>query len=303
MDLHSLKDVFFRPNEANLTSYRLYHGRGKRYDKFQDFSIDIFQNVVFIVLFNEREDFFLKELILVIKEHLDIHIKAFICQHRYLKPCKTENLEGETQDLIYAEENFLKYHLSFGTHQNPGFFMDMRLGRQKLEQLCHNKNVLNLFSYTCSFSVCAMNGGAKSVINVDMKSNCLKTGKDNHILNNIPVENVRFLKHNVMKSFAKLSRLGPYEIIIIDPPSFQKDSFNIEKDYVKIIKKIHSLSAAQCDILACLNAPLLPSTFLSNLFNEFLPEFKLLNILSAPEDFPEKNPDQGLKILHYQKNG
>ena len=44
----------------------------------------------------------------------------------------------------------------------------MKNGRAFVRENAKDKNVLNLFSYTCAFSVAAKLGGARSVVNIDM---------------------------------------------------------------------------------------------------------------------------------------
>ncbi len=109
----------------------------------------------------------------------------------------------------------------------------MKKGRQFVYENAKDKKVLNLFSYTCSFSVCASKGEAKEIVNIDMAKNALNTGRLNHQKNNLDTKNVKFLPHNILKSWGKIKKSGPYDIIIIDPPSFQKGSFAATKDYEK----------------------------------------------------------------------
>ena len=59
----------------------------------------------------------------------------------------------------------------------------MKPGRDWLLQNAAGKRVLNLFAYTCSLSVAAIHGGAEEVINLDMASAALATGRKNHQLN------------------------------------------------------------------------------------------------------------------------
>lgn len=47
-------------------------------------------------------------------------------------------------------------------------------GRYWVKENSKDKSVLNLFAYTCAFSVVALNGGATEVINKDMSKGALK---------------------------------------------------------------------------------------------------------------------------------
>ena len=114
----------------------------------------------------------------------------------------------------------------------------MKNTREYLKNISKDKTILNLFSYTCAFSVVSVSGEASKVINIDMGKNSLSIGRENHHLNNLDTKNVKFLAHNILKSFGKIKSLSPFDIIIIDPPSFQKGSFVATKDYEKIIKRV-----------------------------------------------------------------
>ena len=87
---------------------------------------------------------------------------------------------------------------------------------------------------TCSptpaaFSVAAMAGGATQVVNLDMARAALSRGRDNHRLNQHDLSQVVFLGHDLFKSWGKVAKYGPYDLIIIDPPSFQRGSFDPEQ--------------------------------------------------------------------------
>ncbi len=84
----------------------------------------------------------------------------------------------------------LRYQLELGKAQNTGLFLDMRHGRDWLRRHAAGKRVLNLFAYTCAFSVAALAGGAERVVNVDMQSRALSRGR--HRLNRRALERVQF---------------------------------------------------------------------------------------------------------------
>ena len=84
--------------------------------------------------------------------------------------------------------------------------------------------VLNLFAYTCAFSVVALQAGARLVVNVDMGQGTMATGQQNHQINGITA-GASFLVHDIFKAWGKINRSGPYGLVIVDPPSYQKGSF------------------------------------------------------------------------------
>ena len=143
--------------------------------------------------------------------------------------------------------------------------------------------------------------GAKHVVNLDMNRGALKAGHVSHSINNLDLRRASFLPHDLFKSFGKLQRLGPFGVIIVDPPEQQGASFSAVKDWPRLVRKLAPLAAPGCDILAALNSPTLPPSFITELFAKELPGAVLVQTLGAPpEDFPESEPDRGLKLFHFK---
>jgi 23S rRNA (cytosine1962-C5)-methyltransferase len=227
---------------------------------------------------------------------------TIILQRRYREKTTTEIIIGTLKSENIALENNLKFKLNLRSNQNNGYFPDMKNGREFIQKISKDKTVLNLFSYTCGFSLAALQGGAKSVVNFDMAKGALNTGRENHHLNNLDTKKVKFYPHNILKSFGRIKRDGPYDIIIIDPPSFQKNSFEATKDYQKIIKKLEEFTSDDCTVLACLNSPNLDENFIINIFKEFTPNFNFEKRLENVEEFEAIDEDRSLKNLVFTTN-
>ncbi|RXJ97400.1 SAM-dependent methyltransferase [Malaciobacter molluscorum] len=278
---------------------RVFHGRGNFYGFYNFLTIDSIDEVLFATIFEKQENSCEEELIAFLKKlYKEYNFKLLVLQKRYEN--KNIVLEGKSKFEYFAIENKLKYSIDF-FNKNIGFFADMKKGREFVYENAKDKKVLNLFSYTCSFSVCAIAGGAKEVVNIDMAKNALNKGRVNHQLNNLDTKKVRFLPHNILKSWNKIKKLGPYDLIIIDPPSFQKGSFAATKDYEKIIKRLNDLANNQCIVLSALNAPELDTSFIKNLFNEFAKEFKYIKRLENLENFPSNSSERSLKNMIFKK--
>jgi 23S rRNA (cytosine1962-C5)-methyltransferase len=130
-----------------------------------------------------------------------------------------------------------------------------------------------------------------------MSKGALKIGMANHSLNNLDPRGVSFLPYNILKSFSSLKKKGPYDLIIIDPPTFQRGSFEATKDYEKIIKKLPQLANEECILLACLNSPDLESEFIINLIEKFAPSFKFEKRLKNLDEFASVDENRSLKNL------
>jgi 23S rRNA (cytosine1962-C5)-methyltransferase len=280
---------------------RVFHGRGNFYDDYEYLTIDSLNNLLLISIFEEISENIYKEILEVIDEVVkEKEYEIVLVQHRYKKQEIYEVIKGFIPNEFIAIENGLKYKLSF-KNQNIGLFFDMKAGREYISSICKDKNVLNLFSYTCAFSVSAINSGASKVVNVDMSKGSLTTGRENHHLNNLDTKKVKFMPYNILKSWSRIKKEAPYDIIIIDPPSFQKGSFAATKDYEKIIKKLDELASTKCIVLSCLNAPELNTQFIKDKFEEFSPSFKYYDRLDNLKEFVTNNEEKTLKNLIFIK--
>ncbi|PIF03884.1 MAG: SAM-dependent methyltransferase [Arcobacter sp.] len=282
---------------------RIFHGRGSLYgNEWRFLTIDSIDNILSVAFYFSIDKNDEIELLEMLKNFIKTsRHTTLILQRRYLTKAPTEILVGTLQDNIYAIENNLKIKLNLLSNQNSGYFPDMKNGRTFIKKISKNKKVLNLFSYTCTFSLCAMGGGALEVVNMDMAKNALNIGRENHRINHIDTKKVKFYPHNILKSFSKIKRDGAFDIIIIDPPTFQKGSFEASKDYEKIIKRLDNFTSPESIILACLNSPNLDENFLIELFSNLAPNFKFLKRLKNPKEFKSLDENRSLKNLVFQK--
>ncbi|MCR8709768.1 class I SAM-dependent methyltransferase [Aliarcobacter butzleri] len=278
---------------------RVFHGRGNFYEDFNYLTVDSLNEILFATFFEESSDE--NEIIKALKDIANAYnYKTFIVQKKYKKDELNEAIIGEIPPFYIVVENGLKYKINF-FNKNIGIFLDMKIGREYISSICNDKNVLNLFSYTCAFSVVAINAKAKQVVNVDMAKGALTTGRENHHINNLDTKKVKFMPYDILKSWNRIKKEGPYDIIIIDPPSFQKGSFAATKDYEKIIKKLPELASENCIVLSCLNAPELDSDFIKQKFEEFAPTFKFEKRLENLKEFITNNEEKSLKNLIFKK--
>ena len=137
------------------------------------------------------------------------------------------------------------------------------------------------------------------MVNLDMSQAALAVGQQNHRLNNLPAK-ARFLGHDLFKTWGKVSKMGPYGVIVVDPPSYQKGSFIATKDYIKLIRRLPDLLEPLGHVLLCLNAPELDTAFLQTLMAELAPEFTFVARVDNPPAFADASPERALKVLLYQ---
>jgi len=279
---------------------RVFHGRGGLHEGFKHLTIDSIDKILSVALYFQEDNE--KELIEMLKEFVhNSKYEVLVVQRRYIKGALSEVVIGELPDDLVAIENGMKLKLNLLSNQNSWYFPDMKNGRAFVRENAKDMRVLNLFSYTCAFSVAAKFGGAKTVTNIDMSKGALKIGMANHSLNNLDPKGVSFLPYNILKSFSNIKRKGPFDLIIIDPPTFQKGSFEATKDYEKIIKKLPQIASKDATLLTCLNSPDLNSNFLIDLIQKYAPTFVFEKRLPNLEEFKSSNEERSLKNLVFKR--
>lgn len=143
----------------------------------------------------------------------------------------TENGLLFTADVIYG--------------QKTGFFLDQRDNRQRIRKLAAGRRVLNVFGYTGGFSVYAGVGGAGHVTTVDLAAPALEVAaahwQRNGLLpgahHTIAADAFEFLEQ------AARPRQAPWDLVIIDPPSFASAKQAVPKA-VAAYQKLVALGAA-----------------------------------------------------------
>lgn len=222
----------------------------------------------------------------------------------------TRLMAGSVPEPHGVEEAGARYAVHLLRGQNHGLFLDMAAGRRYVRERCAahpGQRVLNLFAYSCAFSVAALQGGAQEVVNLDMSPGALALGRRNHELNGLPIvghrgaqQGASFLAHDLFKSWGKLVRGGPYDLVIADPPSFQKGSFVATKDYARLMRRLPELLAPGGEALVCLNSPKLGPDWLQQQMREQAPGLQFVQRLANPSAFADVDEARSLKVLVYR---
>lgn len=278
---------------------RLFHGRGHYYKDLEHINVDWLSPVVFITLYQSCDEEWLLQQAQALFELIP-ECRSVQVQCRYEKMAPTKVLIGEEISQTTVIENQQSYHIGFGKVQNTGLFLDMKNGRSWLKEHAENKAVLNLFSYTCAFSVAAIAGGANKTVNIDVSKSSLSKGRENHRLNQQDLSKVVFEGVDIFKSNSRIRKHGPYDVIISDPPTLQFGSVNIIRDYAKIMRKIPQWLKPGGKIMLCLNSPDLTEKFIEDEMAQHCPECQFEEQIMPPEVFKEAHEGKGLKTLIYR---
>ncbi len=281
-------------------SRRLFHGRGHCFAGLEALVIDYYPPVVLVILYRQRPQDWLMDLTHLLLSTLPVAPQAILLQERFRPGAPSRLLQGELPAEVEAQEDGLRYRLRLGDAQNVGFFPDMAVGRRLLREMARDKRVLNLFAYSCSFSVAALSGGAEQVVNLDMNRGALDLGKLNHSLNNIDLRRASFLPMELFRSFGRLRRCGLFDLVICDPPASQGKSFTAERHWPKLLRRLPELLTPHGEVLACRSTPTLTNCDLEKMFSERLPAAQLIDRHEAGDDFPEADSERGTTALRYR---
>lgn len=155
-------------------------------------------------------------------------------------------------------ENGMRFSLDLLAAGGTGLFLDQRENRRKLAGLSQGKRVLNLFAYTCAFSVAAASGGARESVSVDVSRRVLEWGRRNFIANGLDPARHQFWPHDAEETLRRFrTRKERFDIVVIDPPSFSHSktggAFSIKRDLKKLIVEAVGLLSNEGYLLASTN--------------------------------------------------
>jgi 23S rRNA (cytosine1962-C5)-methyltransferase len=167
-------------------------------------------------------------------------------------------LRGEdAPDPLVICESGLSYRVRLGDGLKTGIFLDQRENRRVVRSLSEGKRVLNLFAYTCAFTVAAAAGAATSTVSVDVSPGTLAWGRENLEQNGLLEGRHEFVHADV---FAWLKdakrRSATFDLVILDPPSYattHRSRFSAESDYHALAAEALALVAPGGRLLACTN--------------------------------------------------
>ncbi len=298
---------------------RVFHGRGGLHPGCEQWSLDVYPPVFVLTSFAPATEEELAAIGAALQTRWAQIAPAgeplnWVFQHRG----EALRMEGRSETRLMAgavpephivTEAGARFRVHVLRGQNHGLFIDMAEGRRWVRDFAaarkddrYGLKVLNLFAYTCAFSVVALQAGARQVVNVDMSHGAIGIGQQNHQLNGITTGAV-FLPHDIFSSWGKINRSGPYGLVIVDPPSYQKGSFVATKDYGRLMRRLPDLLAPGGRALLCLNAPELSTAFLREQMQALAPELRFIERVANPAAFADRDLERALKVLVYAAPG
>jgi 23S rRNA (cytosine1962-C5)-methyltransferase len=303
--MQALLDAIAR-TDPPTDACRIFHGRSNLHPGCEHLTLDAFPPVWLLTSFLPLGEAELSTVHDALAARMALcapdQALNWVYQYRHEARAETRLMAGAVPDPHIVTENAARFDVHLLRGLNHGFFPDMAGARQWLREHVARQpgmRVLNLFAYTCSFSVAALQAGAARVVNVDMSAGALAIGKRNHQLNGF-ANGASFLPHDIFKSWGRIGRDGPYEVVIVDPPSYQKGSFVAEKDYARLMRRLPGLLAPGGHALLCLNTPKLDTAFLTGQMQEAAPGLEFIRRLENPAVYADASAERSLKVLLYR---
>jgi 23S rRNA (cytosine1962-C5)-methyltransferase len=161
---------------------------------------------------------------------------------RRTKMQQYEKLAEEKQFFV-VQEYGVQFRVNLHDYLDTGLFLDHRETRQIVASKAVGKRLLNLFAYTCAFSVQAACAGAAYTKSVDLSNTYTAWGRENYILNSLDLNNNVIVREDCLRFLdeEKASK-AKYDIIVIDPPTISRSKkmdqmFDLQEDYMLLLSK------------------------------------------------------------------
>ncbi len=177
-----------------------------------------------------------------------------------LAPRAPSRGSAASSPLVVHEEG-VPYFVKLDDGLATGFYADQRKNRRRVRQVAGGARVLNLFSYTCAFSVAAGLGGATRVVSVDASASFLERGRENVIGAGLDVATHDFVAMDARAWLERAARKNErFDVIILDPPSFGTAGrrsaggrFSIATDFVPLCALAMRVLSPHGQMLASIN--------------------------------------------------
>jgi 23S rRNA G2069 N7-methylase RlmK/C1962 C5-methylase RlmI len=233
---------------TETNAFRIYDRDIKEYP----FAIDFYDGRFCVHYFAEREaDEPRSDLREAVFDALQTIFGASPDQIYERSRIKRERLEqyektSSSKEFFTVFEYGVKFKVNLTDYLDTGLFLDHRETRRYVASQSKGKRLLNLFAYTCSFSVHAALAGASFTKSVDLSNTYTAWGRENFLLNGIEGSKHPIIREDCLKFLEEEKET--YDIIVIDPPTISRSKkmdqmFDVQIDYVFLIERALKLLA------------------------------------------------------------
>jgi 23S rRNA (cytosine1962-C5)-methyltransferase len=214
-----------------------------------------------------------------------------------------ETLEKKRGQLLFGstpdtkiKEHGVWYSIDLTINRDTSFYLDTRNLRKWLIEHMQAKTVLNTFAYTGSLGVAALAGGAKRVVQHDLKRQFLNVAKTSYTLNGFAIRKEDFIAADFFTLVGNFKRAKEtFDCVMIDPPFFSttsKGKVDQIDDSARLINKVRPLIKDGGTLIAINNALYVSGKEYMQTLEELCKDgyLKIQELISIPEDstgYPE----------------
>ena len=220
----ALRQVF-DPDKTN--TYRLVNAEG---DLLPGLVVDRFAEILVVQIHTAGMERLRSLVIDILAEETGTH---GILMRNDSQSRRREGLEVEEPEVVFGgvptqvaiRENGVLFLVDPWQGQKTGFFLDQRDKREALRKYAaHSDRMLNCFSYTGGFSVCAaLSNNKAQITSVDISTPAIESARQQFMLNGIDPNAHQFLIADVFDYLEQAHKDGEqFDVVVLDPPAFAK---------------------------------------------------------------------------------
>ncbi len=183
----------------------------------------------------------------IVSRYLYVEKSRIVYAVRKKRDAREQHEKGVGECTVTVRENGLVFECELEKYTDTGLFLDMEETRAMVREMARNQRVLNLFSYTASFSVYAASSPAESVTSVDLSNVYSEWGRRNLSANGFLDEDKYSTVTADVRVFVNEAAREKkvWDLIIVDPPSFSNshkaEDWDVQKDHAKLLTSLYDV--------------------------------------------------------------
>lgn len=229
--------------DQDTNAFRLLYGEG---DGVPGLTVDVYADYAVLLTYADSLEAMVAPVVSALRSQLPLQ---GVVRRRH----RGHDRSGDRLTLLWGREppaglivreSGVRLRADLDVGQKTGLFLDHRENRSFVRALARERRVLNLFSYTGAFSVCAALGGASRVTSVDQAEAASRTAEENFTINQLDPEKHEFLAGDAFEYLEQARRRGlEFDLVIADPPSFA-GSKEKQRSALRAYTRLHALCLA-----------------------------------------------------------
>lgn len=240
-----------------LTCYRLYDADVPQYNV----AIDWYDGAVRVEEYpppgkvpQADADRRLRDTLLVVPDMLEVDPSAIVLRvGDRQRAAQTRQSTVEHHDFQVVEEGDSRFEVNLRDYWDPGLGLNDRHLRRRIRNQATGIDFLNLFARTCTASVAAALGGARSCTSVDVSDSHLAWGRRNFALNGVKLHDHYFVCSDLNR-WLTLNGHRRYDLVILTLPADLRgqlagEGVAIQGDHVSFIHRAGRLLKPSGELL------------------------------------------------------